>query len=240
MAKELWNGFEIEKFEFQGREAVIVYPEKPNGKLLLKTEYWDAFPETEVELVKRGYYDCYVKHNHRWATPDEVTLMADFVKFVAAKLGIEAKCIPVGMSCGGLYAARLAQCYPELVSCMYIDAPVMNLISMAGLGTLTAYVDDVFWPEMVKAHGFTKASIVTYRDSPIDHMDVLLKNNIPIIMVYGEADTTVIYEENGKVLEDYYTNNGGILKVISKPGCEHHPHGLEDPTPVIEFIDKYC
>ncbi len=239
MEKELWNGFEIEKFEFQGREAVIVYPEKPNGKLLLKTEYWHAFPETEVALVKHGYYDCYVKHNNRWATPDEVTLMADFVKFVAAKLGIEPKCIPVGMSCGGLYAARLAQCYPELVSCMYIDAPVMNLISMAGLGTLEAYVD-IFWGEMVKAHGFTKASIVTYRDSPIDHMDVLLNNNIPIIMVYGEADTTVIYEENGKILEDYYTKNGGILKVISKPGCEHHPHGLEDPTPVVEFIDKYC
>ncbi len=239
MEKELWNGFEIEKFEFQGREAVIVYPEKPNGKLLLKTEYWHAFPDTEVALVKRGYYDCYVKHNNRWATPDEVTLMADFVKFVAAKLNIEAKCIPVGMSCGGLYAARLAECYPELVSCMYIDAPVMNLISMAGLGTLEAYVD-TFWGELVKAHGFTKASIVTYRDSPIDHMDVLLKNNIPIIMVYGEADTTVIYEENGKILEDYYTKNGGILKVIPKPGCEHHPHGLDDPTPVIEFIDRYC
>ena len=58
-------------------------------------------------------------------------------------------------------------------------------------------------------------------------------------MVYGNADDLVIYEENGKVLEHYYKKHGGIIKVISKSMCEHHPHGLEDSSVLIDFIEHY-
>jgi hypothetical protein len=27
--------------------------------------------------------------------------------------------------------------------------------------------------------------------------------------------------------------------VIHKPGVGHHPHGLDDPLPVVEFIEKH-
>ena len=70
-------------------------------------------------------------------------------------------------------------------------------------------------------------------------MEPLIENAIPIIMLYGNADNIVIYEENGKVLEDYYKSHGGIIKVISKSMCQHHPHGLENPEPIIEFIERY-
>lgn len=234
----LWNGFKIEEFEFNGRVARIVYPNiKPNGRIVLKTEYWDAFPSFEIEMVKRGYYLCNVSHYNRWATDDEIDIMAEFVKFVSQKLGASEKCILVGMSCGGLQAAKLTEKYPHLTSVMYIDAPVLNILSLAGLGT--AKDKDLFWDELVKAHGFTRSTITTYRKSPIDNLKVLLDNNVPIIMVYGEIDDVVVYEENGKVLEDYYKNNGGIIKIISKPDCNHHPHGLEDNTEIIEFVEKY-
>jgi len=29
---------------------------------------------------------------------------------------------------------------------------------------------------------------------------------------------------------------GGSIKVICKAGMGHHPHGLEDPAPLIDFI----
>lgn len=29
------------------------------------------------------------------------------------------------------------------------------------------------------------------------------------------------------------------MKVIAKSMCEHHPHGLEDVTPIIDFIEKW-
>ena len=70
-------------------------------------------------------------------------------------------------------------------------------------------------------------------------MEPLIANNIPIIMLYGDADEVVLYAENGKVLEDYYRENGGDMKVICKPGCGHHPHSLEDPTPIMEFVEAH-
>ena len=231
--------FKSKEFTFQGRDAKILYPSCPaNGKLLLKTEYFSAFPYFEVAMLKKGYTLCFVAHPNRWAPDSETHIMADFVKFVAAELGFEPKCIPVGMSCGGLQALRLAQLYPELVSVMYIDAPVTNILSLSGLGA-RANPSEKTWEELVEAYGFNRSTVVNFRKSPIDFMDVLIQHDIPIIMLYGDADSIVLYEENGKVLEDYYRDHGGRMKVIRKPDCEHHPHSLEDPTPIVEFVEAH-
>ena len=232
--------FKSKTFVFQDRQAHIVYPSCPaNGKLLLKTEYFTAFPYFEVAMLKKGYTLCFLSHPNRWAPDSETHITAEFVRYVAKELGFAPKCIPVGMSCGGLQALRLAQLHPELISVLYIDAPVVNILSLAGLGASTCPDNPLFWEEIQAAHGVTRSTIVNFRKSPIDAMDKLIENNIPIIMLYGDADTVVLYEENGKVLEDYYRENGGDLKVICKPGCGHHPHSLEDPTPIIEFVEAH-
>ena len=232
--------FKSKTFVFQDRQAHIVYPSCPaNGKLLLKTEYFTAFPYFEVAMLKKGYTLCFLSHPNRWAPDSETHITAEFVRYVAKELGFAPKCIPVGMSCGGLQALRLAQLHPELISVLYIDAPVVNILSLAGLGASTCNDTSSFWKEIQDAHGVNRSTIVNFRKSPIDAMDKLIENNIPIIMLYGDADTVVLYEENGKVLEDYYRENGGDLKVICKPGCGHHPHSLEDPTPIIEFVEAH-
>ena len=64
--------------------------------------------------------------------------------------------------------------------------------------------------------------------------------NIPVIMVYGDCDDIVPYDEKGAILEKYYRENGGTIIAIGKENCGHHPHGLEDHTPLIEFAEKYC
>ena len=47
----------------------------------------------------------------------------------------------------------------------------------------------------------------------------------------------VPFEKNTAKLERLYQELGGHIKVIAHPG-KHHPHGLEDPTPVMEFIQQ--
>ena len=32
---------------------------------------------------------------------------------------------------------------------------------------------------------------------------------------------------------------GGEIVVIAKPNCDHHPHSLTDPTPIVEFVLKH-
>ena len=109
---------------------------------------------------------------------------------------------------------------------------------MAGLGECKDEAVAGFWREIVATYGVSKSTIVNFRKSPIDNMMPLIENNIPVIMLYGNADNIVIYEENGKVLEEYYKEKGGIIKVIAKSMCGRHPHGLDDVTPIIEFVEN--
>jgi predicted esterase len=67
----------------------------------------------------------------------------------------------------------------------------------------------------------------------------LLENDIPIIMVYGDSDDVVPYEENGKLLEEFYKKGSGKLVAIGKAGCGHHPHGLSDNSVIVEFARGY-
>lgn len=85
----------------------------------------------------------------------------------------------------------------------------------------------------------TQSELICYRRHPLDRLSVLADHKIPVVMLYGEEDVTVPYEENGIFLEKLYREKELPLLVIGKPGCGHHPHGLEDPAPIVDFILQY-
>lgn len=235
---ERWNGFEKKEFIFEGRKAILIVPDKnkKTNKWLLKTEYWDAFPNFEIEMVKCGWHLAFIQNKNRWCPDEDLDLKKRFADFLAKEHGLCRKCVPVGMSCGGLFAIKFAAKYPEYISALYIDAPLLNLLSYpACLGIAKGDA----WEEFVNAVGVSMSELICYREHPIDKLPILIQNDIPIVMVYGKADTRVPYCENGALLEKYYNYYGGKLLTIGKEGCEHHPHGLENPQPIIDFIMKY-
>lgn len=230
-------GFQRIDFEFDGRNAIVVLPEKSNGRLVLKTEYFGAFPDVEVWLVKNGFTLAHVKNTNRWGSEDNVDRQAAFIKYLAAEYHLSPKAVLVGMSCGGMEAVYLAAKYPECVSVMYLDAPLMNFCSWpAKMGIADGASN---WEEFYKARGMSKSDLLTYREHPIDKVPLLKEHNIPVVLVYGESDKIVPYTENGIVLEQFYKENNLCIKVIGKPGCEHHPHGLENPAPIVDFIIEH-
>ena len=236
----MWNEFNTRELVFSDREAFIVYPKtRSNGRLLFKTEYMDAFPGVDIAMLERGYHLIHIKHYSRWSTDEELEIMAEFVRYCAEEIKTSERCVLEGLSCGGLQAVSFAERFPELCSVLYLDAPVLNILSMAGLGECKGDFVDSFWREIVATYGVSRSTIVNFRKSPIDNMQPLIDNSIPIIMLYGNADNVVIYEENGKVLENFYKENGGNIKVIVKSMCEHHPHGLDDPSIIVDYIEKY-
>ena len=239
MQQALWNGFRRIDFLFEGREAILVFPKNANEKKnwLLKTEYFGAFPNFEIEMLKRGWHLAYIKNVTRWCLDEDIELKKRFVEYLCEKYRLFPKCVPVGMSCGGLIACKLAAKYPEFVSVLYLDAPVMNLLSVAAR---VGREPNGMLNEFIEATGITLSSLLSYREHPIDKMPILLKSGIPIVLVYGDSDDVVPYHENGMLLEKYYEKEGGSLLAIGKAGCGHHPHGLEDNTPIIEFVEKYC
>lgn len=240
MQESTWYGFRRIDFEFEGMGAILVFPKEENEhkNWLLKTEYFGAFQNFELEMVKRGWHLAFLSNITRWCKDEDLARKARFAEFLAQNYGLYPKCVPVGMSCGGLIAVKFAARYPQYVSALYLDAPVMNFLSCpAGL---SGKCKDDMLPEFISAMGMDLSALICYRQHPIDQMHFLLENHIPIVLVYGEADSVVPYVENGALLEDYYRKNGGTLLAIGKPGCDHHPHGLEDPAPLVAFAEAHC
>ena len=238
MGETLWHGFRRIDFSFEGKNAVLVFPEtsEKNRRWLLKTEYFDAFPSFEIDMLKRGWHLAYIKNITRWCLDEDIDTKKRFIDYLHKEYDLCEKCVPVGMSCGGMIACKLAAKYPECASVLYLDAPVMNLLSCpAGIGV----AGNSLLQEFIGATGMSLSELISYREHPIDKMDILLKNNIPIIMVYGDCDDVVPYCENGAILEKFYRENGGVIQTIGKENCGHHPHGLEDTSPIIQFVEMF-
>jgi len=240
MSQFVENGFNKIEFEFEGMGAILVEPKVANEgrNWLLKTEYFGAFPSFEIEMLNRGWHLAFIKNSTRWCVNDEnLDRKKRFADYLVKTYNLSPMCIPVGMSCGGKYAVRFAAKYPECVSALYLDAPVMNLLSCpADLGDAKSNLME----EFTYATGMNLSELISFREHPIDKMHLLLENKIPVMLVYGDSDEIVPYHENGALLEKYYKENGGTIVAIGKRGCGHHPHGLEDNTPLIEFAQKYC
>ena len=236
---EKWNGFDKYDFEFEGRHAIIVFPEKSDAQKnwALKTEYWDAFPAEEIELLKNGFHLAFLKNKTRFATKEDCDAKARFAKYLSDTYGLRDKCVPVGMSCGGAHAVNFAGYYPEAVLCMYIEAPVLNFSSFPGREGYESTWDKEF---TVAYPGVTRADLLNFEPHPINRVDVLKENKIPIILAYGTVDSVVPFEDNGKLMLDLYTDTPELLTIIPRIGQDHHPHGFpNDPQKIVAYILKY-
>jgi pimeloyl-ACP methyl ester carboxylesterase len=77
-----------------------------------------------------------------------------------------------------------------------------------------------------------------YKFNPIDNLKPLADAKVPLLHVFGDADDVVPWEENTGLIEERYKKIGGDITLIRKKGIGHHPHGLDDPTPIVDFIVK--
>lgn len=238
-----WMGYDCKELLFENHEAIIVYPKKgcANGFLAVKTEYWEAFPEVlEIPLLEQGFHLCFIKNENRWGIDEDLDRKARFIRYVQKEYGLNKKCVPIGMSCGGLFAVKMAARYPELMACLYLDAPVINYMSCpCGFGIANNLGDDN--AEILGALGMKDISeLLAYRDMPLDKIKTLVEHRIPAVIVSGDSDHAVPYCENGIFLEKAYRDAGIDIEVFIKPGGDHHPHGLKDPEPVVRFILEHC
>ena len=79
-------------------------------------------------------------------------------------------------------------------------------------------------------------SAIAFPGNPNDRLEPLAKAKVALIHVVGDTDDAVPFSENTGLIEARYKALGGEIQVIHKPGVGHHPHGLDDPKPVVDFI----
>ena len=231
--------YRVDEFDFEGYAAKVVIPDTPDEKrhFALKTEYFGIETVVEEGLLERGFHVVFLTNKSRWCLGEDLDRKHRFVKYVTERYTLYPKAAAVGISCGGQIAVKYAAKYPDDVCVLYLDAPVLNYLSCP------FHLDgasDRFETEFINATGLTLTDMINYRENPIDFVPTLLAHNLPVILVCGECDKTVPFEQNGKVLFRKYREAHGNIRMIVKAGADHTPHGLPDPTEIVDFIIKHC
>ena len=92
------------------------------------------------------------------------------------------------------------------------------------------------WEKLLKDYEFASEEEALAYPQPLDKVGILLQNNVPLLHVAAVDDEVVPFEENTLLMEKKVIELGGTVKVFRHPGG-HHPHGLDDPAPVADYVE---
>ena len=236
---DTWHGFTRRHFIIEGCPAWVVEPKQPlPGKpWSWCMEFPDAFADrcAAPALLEQGFHHAHISVGNTFGSPAAMKHLSALYHAVRSQ-GLARKSVLIGLSRGGLYAYRWASENPDKVAVIYGDAPVCDFKSWPG-GKGNGKGSPADWKELFQCYGFQdEAMAIAYQGNPIDVLEPLAKAKVAIIHVVGDADDVVPVAENSALVEDRYRKLGGEIQVIHKPGVGHHPHGLADPSPVVQFI----
>ena len=237
-----WQGFSRFDFEVDGKPALVVVPKEPapGRPWVWHGEFFGHKPAPDIALLKRGFHIAYLRVPNLLGAPKAVAHWNVFYQELTEKYGLAQKPALVGLSRGGLYCYNWAAANPQKVACIYGDAPVCDFKSWPG-GHGTGKGSPRDWKLVLQEYGFKDdAEAIAYDKNPVDNLAPLAAANVPLLHVYGDADDVVPWNENTGLLADRYRELGGSITLIAKPGIGHHPHGLDDPSPIVEFITQHA
>lgn len=232
-----FHGYQGIEFTNEGNQCFVVSPHAPAiGKpWMIRARFWGHEPQTDIDLLEKGFHIVYCDVADLYGAPQAVARWDSFYKRMR-KAGFAKKVVLEGMSRGGLIVYNWAAKNPEKVACIYADAPVMDFKSWPmGKGTSAGSAGDT--KELLKAYGFgSEQEALDWNQNPIDAASAIAKAKIPVLHVVGDADEVVPVAENTAIFEERLRKLGTSLTVIHKPGVGHHPHSLNNPTTIVQFI----
>ena len=240
--KSDWHGFDRYEFPVQGKTASVVVPRQPAaGKpWVWHGEFFGHKPAPDIALLGQGFHIVYLSVPDMLGCPEAVEHWNALYAELTGKYGFAKKAALVGLSRGGLYVYNWAAANPDKVACIYADAPVCDFKSWPG-GKGKGKGSPRDWQLVLEKFGFkSEAEALAYDKNPVDNLAPLAKAGVPLLHVYGDADDVVPWDENTGVIAERYRKLGGSITLIAKPGVGHHPHGLDDSTPIVEFILKHA
>jgi len=241
--EDRWHGFVRHRFAVEGATAWVVEPRQtaPGKPWTWCLEFPDAFTERTgvLQLLEQGFHHVHLEVGNTFGCPRSQEQFDAFYQ-VLRRGGLGPKAALVGLSRGGLYCYNWAIANPDKVACLYGDAPVCDFKSWPG-GKGKGKGSKGDWALTLKVYGFAdEAAALAYRGNPVDNLAPLAKSKVPLLHVFGDADEVVPWEENTGVIAERFKALGGDITLIRKPGVGHHPHGLDDPTPIVEFIARHA
>ena len=234
----VWNGFERHDFDWKGKVATLILPKEaaPGKPWVWHGEFFGHKPDPDIALLGKGFHVVYLKLSDTLGCPSTVATWTEFYKYLVKDHQLGKKPALVGLSRGGLYCYNWAIANPDKVSCIYGDAPVCDFKSWPG-GKGKGKGDPKNWALVLQLWGFkSEEEALAAKVNPVDNLAPLAKRKIPLLHVFGDADDVVPADENTLLLAERYRKLGGPIELIAKAGVGHHPHGLQDSSPIVNFI----
>ena len=236
--KSAWNGFDRYDFTVDGRPVLVVTPKTnaPGQPWVWHGEFFGHKPNPDIALLGRGFHVVYLSVPNMLGAPGAGAHWNALHRELTEKYGFAKKAALVGLSRGGLYCYNWAAANPDKVACLYGDAPVCDFKSWPG-GFGKGKRSEGDWQLVVKLYGFkSDEEAKAYPKNPVDNLTPLAAAQVPLLHVFGDADDVVPWEENTGLIAERYPKLGGNITLIRKPGVGHHPHGLDDSKPIVDFI----
>lgn len=240
-----WHGYRRHNFELDGYQGFIVEPPHPAAGLPWSwcLQWADAFvPRTPaLKLLERGFHHVHLNVFPTYMNPEGIRILEKFYQMLQ-QLRFHQKAALIGMSYGGLFSLRWAEEHPETVGVIWLDAPVCSLTFAAEHNADNTSPDALkgFQEEAQKhrkAYGVEDAAGL--RDHPLNPLNNyrrIAQAGIPILAIRSGQDQTVFPESNIDVFAKRLQEAGGSIQVVRRDFYGHHPHGLDDPAPLADFI----
>jgi pimeloyl-ACP methyl ester carboxylesterase len=155
--------------------CIVIVPKKaaPGNPWSWQGCYWDYEPQTEVELLKRGFHIAFImcdpdRHWDAWYA------------FLISK-GFNPKPAFIGMSRGGINEFAWGTMHPNRVACIYADNPALRPESFPGLTALAR--NDVPLLHIVGSYDFLLENYTL----PVENIYHQLGGKISLIIKEGPA-----------------------------------------------------
>jgi predicted esterase len=207
-------------FEIDGHKAFIYAAPRPaEGKPWL----WYAPTLKGVSIVQRKLYFESLMHagisiagfdlgEVRGAPGSTAKFTLFYDEMV--KRGWSPKPILLGQSRGGLMMLAWAARNAGKVRAFVGIYPVCNLASWPLKNSKAATLADFAMTE-------TELIAQLSQFNPVDNLQGLLANKVPMFVVHGDSDVVVPYDDNTRLLKERYEAGGGSITVKLIPGEGH-------------------
>ncbi|MBM4039135.1 MAG: alpha/beta hydrolase [Planctomycetes bacterium] len=236
-----YKGYERHDFVVDGCQTIVVVPKQvaAGRPWVWRAEFFDAFPQIDLALLAKGFHLAYIGVGNTFGCPDALKHWDVLYRELTTKYGFSPRPVLEGLSRGGLYCFNWAADNADKVGVILADNAVLDFKSWPG-GKGRGKGSPGDWKKLLADYHFaSEAEALAYKKNPIDNLEPLAKAKVPIFLLCGDADDVVPFEENGAIVHERYRRLGGPVALHIKKGLGHHPHGLDDPTPAVEFILKH-
>ncbi len=231
VSRDVWHGHSRTVFDFKGHTAWIAEPEGEwaAGHPWTWTMQWaDAFVERTgvLDLLAKGWRHVHIDTFAHRMDEEGLRVSRAFQKYLVEELGFAPKASLVGMSWGGFFSVRYAAAFPDCVARIYLDAPLLTFAGGFGAtdgAPLGAAAEIGPWAAMPPKDGDWFAD----PRMPVNMAEAVAKARIPILLLYGGQDQTVLPKFNCEPFAERFRAAGGDIRVDKRGGYGHHPHGEE-------------